>query len=271
MLNGIELDFGVYQVDPDKLIYCKGLDAADFEVQTSTLAQFDGSIVDNRRIGNRYIDIAFTIKEEERERLIRYFNVKNDGELTVTRNNISRVVYYNVQKFSATPDQFTHDVDVVLNLICTDPFLHDVSEYRQALNNTVGLIGFPRSIRHGVMRTSFAIKGDIFIVANKGNENVGFIVEFTAIGNATNPKIQKANGEFIEVFIPMQAGEVLTISTIKGDKYVRKNGVDIMQKINRQSTFFSLDVGFNEIKYSALSGRENVNVVMYRTPKYWGL
>ena len=63
-------------------------------------------------------------------------------------------------------------------------------------------------------------------------------------------------------------GDVLEVSTVAGDCYIRLNGEDIFDKIDHMSDFFKLSIGDNFLQYSADIGETEMNVYLYYTPKY---
>ena len=55
------------------------------------------------------------------------------------------------------------------------------------------------------------------------------------------------------------------------EKSITLNGENIINRINRQSSFFNLKVGTSTIKYSSEKGYVNIDVNIYFYKKYIGV
>ena len=99
------------------------------------------------------------------------------------------------------------------------------------------------------------------------------MIQFTAArGAVKNPKIIKlSTGEYLRVIVDMQKGDILTIDTNKGRKGVRLNGEMISRKLDKLSTYFSIDGSDNIIQYDADENYTNLDVYLYYQSKYLGV
>ena len=92
---------------------------------------------------------------------------------------------------------------------------------------------------------------------NDGDASTGVIITIKALGNVTNPVINKA-GQFIGVTDSLANGDVVVIDTNKGHKTITKNGVSILNKIKAGSTFIQMETGDNVFVINADSGAGNM-------------
>ena len=109
---------------------------------------------------------------------------------------------------------------------------------------------------------------------NDGDVDAGFVIKIEALGTIVNPMIKnKTTGEFIEVFITMQRGDVLEISTEISNKYARHyvSGIpiNVFNQITTTSTpSMVLVVGLNEIVTTAHSGTTYIKPTLSYSPSF---
>ena len=101
----------------------------------------------------------------------------------------------------------------------------------------------------------------------------GIVIQFTAArGAVKNPKITKlSTGEYLRVIVDMQKGDILIIDTNKGRKGVKLNGEMISRRLDKLSTYFSIDGPDNIIQYDADENYTNLDVYLYYQSKYLGV
>lgn len=116
------------------------------------------------------------------------------------------------------------------------------------------------------------LKKDVHL-PNSGDVPTGIEIHMIATrGAVKNPKIVKSStGEFIELFLDLNKGDVLKINTNPGKKSITLNGKNVFKEKNKLSTFFQIDVGENLIQYDAEENYTNLDVNLYYTPKYLGV
>lgn len=110
-------------------------------------------------------------------------------------------------------------------------------------------------------------------INNIGDIETGILFTLEAIGAVKNPSITEVNTQqHIWIDKNLVAGEVVTISTEDGNKYV-KGVLNLVEsnyfKYRRlDSAWIKMRRGNNVFQYDCESGKENLNVTISYSPKY---
>jgi len=161
---------------------------------------------------------------------------------------------------------------VLLTLIAPIPFWLDNFVSGETLGFSIPLFEFDLEI---IEDFEFAVDG-----TNRTNlSNDGDVetpVEIIFNGPAINPIItNETTGEFIKVTQTLLEGECLTIATGFGNKSVIFNDgstdTNAFGNIDLDSTFWQLQVGDNEVVYSADTGIDTASVNISYTQRYVGV
>lgn len=261
-----------------RIISVSGLEGSSYTIHKADSNQ-DGMVVTGKKIEPREIVVTGDIKKNKnetinRQKIISFFNPKQTGEVIINRNDIERKIKYEVSsppyfRSSNLYDYLTFEVV----LECPDPLLSSVNNYGKNIALITPQFAFPLVIpaNKGKIAGYKTYKNEA-ILNNEGDTETGLEIVFIANrGKVTNPKIELNTGEFIEVFTEMQRGDILKINTNNRQKSITLNGKNIINRINRQSTFFTLKVGTSTIKYSSEEGYVNIDVNIYYYQKYIGV
>lgn len=260
--------------DDFKLIKIEGIESSDYEITIENYMQYDGGYTSKKRILPRDISISFdycNLKNDniERQRLIKFFNPKSQGILTVNYCGIERYIVYEVESFSETRKSLHEPLSFSVNLICPEPYFKDI------------IIGETISTYIGGWKFKFKLP---FRFKQKGEPkkniyNDGHVetpVEIIFKGPAINPSvINHATGEFIKVERTLTSDDTLYITTEFGNKKVEieRNGVreNAFHYIDLDSTFFQLKVGDNMIEYATDNELEPQSVEIRYRNRYIGV
>ena len=118
-------------------------------------------------------------------------------------------------------------------------------------------------------------EGTAYDITNTGDVDVGFIAIFEATGSVENPKLtNNISGKYIEVGVTLAAGDILTVSTVTGNKYAKlqSSGVetDVLKNISLQSSMNTLLVtGKNDFTLTADSGADNIKLGISYSPLWF--
>lgn len=268
--NGETLELGN---DEYKLLEVYGLESSDYEVNINNHYSGIGGYVKKKNINPR--EIYFTAdcmdwssSEEQRQRLIKFFNPLNSGTVKVNYCGIERYINYEVESFKDNRTNLYEQLNFTVYIICPDPYFYE-AERLEELTTWIGGLNFPLNLPFNLKQRG-EDKKNIF---NDGH--VDTPVEVVFKGPAINPKIvNQTTGKFIQVNRELTSEDTLYITTQYRNKKVEieRNGVrtNAFNYIDLDSTFFNLSVGDNLIEYSTQS-LEPQGVSIKYSQKYLGV
>ena len=112
----------------------------------------------------------------------------------------------------------------------------------------------------------------IMPIINNGDDEIGMeIIAIAKRGKVENLKLILNNKEYIKVNISHSQGDELRINTNPRKKSVMLNGKNIINKIDRNSTFFSLRKGKNILRYECDDGSTNIEIQVETYRKFLGI
>ncbi len=260
-----------------KVIDIQGIEASSYTINTNSSEQ-DGASVTSVKVEPREIVITGDIEKNEselinRDYLIRFFNPKQDGEMYITRNNIERKIQYKVSSLSFPTNKMYERIRFALNLESTEePYFSDAKNRGNILTLISPQFTFPLVICPTKIMGYKTFK-PVMPLVNDGDKETGIEIIATAKrGKVDNLKFILNNKQYIKVNdLTLNQWDVLKINTNPRKKSITLNGVNIINKIDRGSTFFSLKIGKNILRYECDNGSTNIdiNVLFYR--KYLGV
>lgn len=271
--------------NPDNygLTEVEGVEATEYKQNINTNGNLPGGSLSSTKVMPRTIDLSFTIlrnANEQSNRLYfeKFFNPYENLTLTVSRLNVSRRIVCRVDGRPRIEQAWlqAHQTCSV-SLVALQPFFMDTTDFGRDLATTTGMFAPPFLMNAdsgqvmGILQSA-----NIATLKNDGDLDVGFVVRFVAIDNVENVTIYNARtGDYVTVMDTMSQGNVITISTMDGNKTVSKRvgaiTTNIINKIDRSSTFFKIGVGTNLIGYTADTGETALHVWVDYTPLYYGV
>ena len=256
-----------------KIIDIEGIEASSYTINTISSEQ-DGAIVTSTKIEPREITITGDIEKDKnetgnRDKLIRFFNPKVTGELYITRNNVERKIQYRVSSLDFATNKLFEYIQFTLVLESTeDPYFEDANNRGNNLTLISPQFTFPLVImqeRKKIM--GYKVYKPYMPLVNDGDKETGLEIVITASrGQMKNIKLTLNDNEYMKVNVTLNQWDVLTINTNARKKSVTLNGTNIISKIDRNSTFFSIGIGKSILKYECDDGTTNIdiNVKFYR-------
>ena len=256
-----------------KIIDIEGIEASSYTINTISSEQ-DGAIVTSTKIEPREITITGDIEKNKsetanRDKLIRFFNPKVTGELYITRNNVERKIQYRVSSVDFETNKLYEYIQFTLVLESTeDPYFEDANNRGSKLTLISPQFTFPLVImqdRKKIM--GYKVYKPYMPLVNDGDKETGLEIAITASrGQMKNIKLTLNDNEYMQVNITLNQWDVLTINTNPRKKSVTLNGTNIINKIDRNSTFFNIGIGKSILKYECDDGATNIdiNVKFYR-------
>ena len=156
------------------------------------------------------------------------------------------------------------------------PYFEDLVENKVEFGSEVGNFFFDWELKEEGNELSIKNNSNVVNIFNSGDCEVPLKLVFKASSNVKNPRIYNVyTKEFIKINKTMEAGEIITITTNKGNKRVESilNGKtsNIFNNLDIQSDFIWLDIGDNVIAYDAEEMVEQLEVSIYYTNYYLGV
>lgn len=256
-----------------KIIDIEGIEASSYTINTISSEQ-DGAIVTSTKIEPREITITGDIEKDKnetanRDKLIRFFNPRAIGEFYINRNNIERKIQYRVSSLDFATNKLYEYIQFTLVLESTeDPYFEDANNRGNNLTLISPQFTFPLVImqeRKKIM--GYKVYKPYMPLVNDGDKETGLEIVITASrGQMKNIKLTLNDNEYIKVNQTLNQWDVLTINTNPRKKSVTLNGTNIINEIDRNSTFFSIGIGKSILKYECEDGATNIdiNVKFYR-------
>lgn len=262
-----------------RIIDIEGIEASSYTINTISSEQ-DGAIVTSEKVEPREITITGDIKKNEnetanREKLIRFFNPKETGELYITRNDKERKIQYRVSSFDFTTNKLYEYVDFTIVLESTeDPYFEDAKNKGNNLALISPQFAFPLVIRDTPKGKimGYRVFKQYMPLINDGDKETGVEIVITAKrGAMKNIKLTLNDDKYIKVNQELNQWDVLIINTNPRKKRVTLNGTNIINKIDRTSAFFNLRIGKNILKYECEDGATNVDIDVKFYRKFLGV
>ena len=241
-----------------------GQTAAASSISSVVTGGIDGDTVTNVQAQPRAIILDLRIKsgvdvEYAKREILSIIKLKQYCSLIWEQNERTVTISGIVE--SIDMPRWNNKVMMQVSLYCEQPFWEDIAEAIQEISSIINLhyftsypyemLYFPENgIAFGRYDTS---KAKSF--TNNGDVSVGMEIIITAIGIVTNPIIYDTDGNFFGVGygsgdkqVIMGSGDKIVISTYKGNKTVKLNGVSMYDKIKPQSTWLQLQAGGNQFR-----------------------
>lgn len=261
-----------------KIIDIEGIEASSYTINTISSEQ-DGAIVTSTKIEPREITITGDIEKNKnetanRDKLIRFFNPKTTGEFYITRNDKERKIQYRVSSLDFSTNKLYAYIEFTLVLESTeDPYFEDAKNKGNNLALISPQFTFPLVImqeRKKIM--GYKVYKTYMPLVNDGDEKTGIEIIITAKrGTMKNIKLTLNDNDYIKVNQTLNQWDVLTINTNARKKSVMLNGTNIINRIDRNSTFFTLKQGKNILKYECEDGATNVDIDVKFYRKFLGV
>ena len=258
------------------VIEIQGIEASSYTINT-TASEQDGASVTSVKVEPREIIITGDIEKNEneltnRDYLIRFFDPKQTGEMYVTRNNVNRKIQYRVSSLDFSTNKMYERIQFTLSLESTEePYFSDAKNRGNYLTAISPQFTFPLVINPTKIMGYKTFK-PVMPLVNDGDKETGIeIVAIAKRGKVDNLKFILNNNQYIKVNATLNQWDELRINTNSRKKSVTLNGENIINKIDRNSTFFSLKIGKNILKYECDNGGTNVNINVLFHRKYLGV
>lgn len=239
-----------------------GLTPPAASILTADVTAHDGSRYNSAKVGQRNIVIRLRlIRDVEKMRILlyKYFRIKQWCKIYYS--NDSRDVYCEGYVETFENDRFVMNNEVQISIICPSPWFKELDEIVFNMSQVLPTFEFPFAVEENGTEFSILYENILTEVINSGDVDTGVLMELSAIGEVINPRIYNYDTrEMIGLNFTMMSGDLIKISTIKGNKYVKliREGIEtnIINRLMNKPDWFQLPVGSSNFTYDCTSGRE---------------
>lgn len=259
-----------------KITKLDGIDAPNFSLFTDKNAVGDGALLSGKRVDDRdvYVEAKsrFPLKNEElRARALSFFNPKYTYKIHITYQGVTRWIDGELEGFSLPSENVYRNMILKVRFFCKDGYFKSEDNFGKDIASESKMFGFPFIQTQKVKTVASAFNfAKMVQIDNDGDVDTYCSARIIFNGDVTNPKIVK-DDYFVRVIHNFVEGDILEIDFSQCT--IRKNGENIIQKIDRESTFTSmqLDVGTSQIGFGADTGDSNMSVTIYYNKLYLGV
>ncbi len=251
-----------------------GMTVAGTSIASAVIGGVDGDTVNNIQAIPRTIIIDLQPRsgvdvEQAKRAILKVVKLKQQGGLIWTQGDRTTTISGIVD--AVNMPRWTNAAIMQITLHCEQPFWEDIDDVIQQINEAIDLHYFTNS-PYGMLyfTEDGAALGEYDTTRtkafyNNGDVEVGLEIHILAHDTVTNPIIYDQNGNYFGLGyeyesesggagigtawvsnpVIMNAGDQIIITTHKGRKNVKLNGVDIYDKIKPNSKWLELETGDN--------------------------
>lgn len=258
----------------------EGFDHPSIEIFSEKNSIGDGSTVTGQRVSN--VDRTFTailknknLNEIMRKVSISFFNPKYSYEVYITYQGQSRYFNGSILGFKCPNENVYKPIEITCTFLSESPYLKSIDDFGMDIASINPEFGFPYisciDTMNGFTFGSYNFAKTVDI-SNDGDVETYCKAVFTAKGNVTNPKLIK-DLKYVRIIDTLVSEDVIEIDFTSNPPTVKKNGVNIIAKTDRTSSFtdMQLQTGSNTIGFSADVGENVLSVIIYYNKLYLGV
>ena len=256
------------------LTHIDGQTMAAAELSSVTNGLIDGDIINNARLQPRTIITDFTIKntvtvETAKRRILEIIKPKQTGSLIWTQEGRTLEIMATVEGIDMP--RWEEKTVMQITFHCSTGTWQDVEDAVQKISDIINLHYFTDDAKDMLYLPESGLPFGYYDIArtrtfnNTGDVAVGFICEVVAMQEVNNPSLYNEAGQFMKINTTLAENDVLRIDTIRGEKSITKNGVNIINSLAGGSTWLQIETGYNT--FTIASDDEGLNR-MYFLIKY---
>jgi len=272
----------------------EGLGPPKADVNTAEFASMDGATFNSSRVSKRNVVLQLKFLhsptiEDVRQKSYKYFPIKKKVSLLIETDN--RLCQTSGYVESNDPAIFDASTGTQISIICPDPYLYSAGEDGTNVavffaNNPV----FEFEFSNESLTEDLIEFGEILVEQNQtilyeGDADVGIVIVMHALGAVNNVSIFNTITHESMTFDTdklttltgkgLDAGDTVTISTIRGNKYVtllrEGNYINVLNCLDKNADWFQLTKGDNIFAYEAESGFNNLEFRIENVKVYEGV
>jgi len=257
----------------------EGLGPVEGNINSTDMATNDGAVFNSSRLNTRSIVLTLQFLdhlksvEELRQLSYKYFPVKRKIIFLVKSDN--REAYVTGYVESNEINMWSKEEQAQISIICPDPYFYSLATERTTFYGVTYEFQFPfsnESLTDKMIEFGNIENKKENSVYYTGDNETGITINIHAIGNVENLTIYNVGTREsmnIDTTIlekltgsKIKSGDTITISTKKGNKYIRllRGGVttNILNCLGKKADWFQLSKGDNIFTFTADYGEANL-------------
>ena len=258
--NGKQLVFNQLG-GPFTITEITGLSPANATINTSQAGLLDGEKFNSSKVNMRSINLAFAIeKDAEANRIQAYSVIQTKKPITIYYQSSLLNVFIEGYVESFEISHFAQKQIGTVSILCPFPYFKGAQQVINELSATQDAFHFPfASTEEPELLFGYVDPTTNATIINSGAVECGLTFELYAAASISNPKIYNyQTGDFMELDIDMEAGDLITITTGKGNKTItllREGEItNIFNSLAKGSTWLTLETGGSIFVYEVSSG-----------------
>lgn len=239
----------------------EGLSPADATINTNESALIDGATYNSSKVNMRTINMAFAIEHNAEEGRLKVYRVLQSSKYVMLTYKSERLnVFVEGYIRSISVGHFSAKQIATVTILCPFPYFKAAQEIVNDLSSVISLFHFPfSSTEEPQIVFGYIDPTTAEVVMNNGSIECGLTFELYAKASVTNPKIYNhVTGDYIGINYEMEAGDVITITTEKGNKTVTllREGVrsNIFNSLMEGISWLQLEIGGSAFVYEIDQG-----------------
>lgn len=249
-----------------------------FDLYTEDNANTDGSTVTGKRVAARDLTMTGTSLNVANNAILRamavaFFNPKYTYKIYLTYQGRTRWISAEIAGVDIPTDTVCTPQTFTVTFLAVNPYWQSIDDFGQDIAAITPRWGFPYmdNPTYGVL-VDVANFARQVIFDYDGDVPAYPTITITADGAVTNPKIVK-DGAFVRLIDTLAAGDTVVITTNPRSIRITKNGVNVLNKVDRASNFTAMQMqpGTNTVSYEADYGDNNLHVVIRYNKQYLGV
>lgn len=250
-----------------------GLTPPVANINLSTMGLIDGSLFNSSRLSERNITITIVPTnsvERSRVNLYRYIKTKHYIKLYFKTN--TRNVFIEGYVESMEGDLYENPQKLMISIICPDPYFKDIENVMVDFSTVTSIFEFENEpTAEGAPVSEYNAFQEINLF-NPSDDDTGVIFDLYASGNVVEPTIyNQTTNEMFRLNVEMLDGDHIVIDTWRGKKSVKRDGDNLMDKVDVNTKWLKILSGDNILSYVCAYGAENLKVVATVQPIYEGV
>lgn len=255
-----------------------GADAPTYELFTEDNATDDGVTVTGKHVKSRDLQLDASAMSVINGPILRasaksFFNPKHTYKVYLTYMGTTHWLEAELVAHKVPNKKVNLPQTWSAYFLAANPYWQSIDDFGQDIAAITPRWGFPYMDHptHGVL-VDVANFARQVIFDYDGDVPAYPTITITADDAVTNPKIVK-DGAFVRLIDTMAAEDTVVIVTNPRGIRVTKNGVNVLNKVDRASNFAGLQMqpGTNTVSYDADYGDNNLHVVIRYNKQYLGV